>query len=131
METISTSPLLTINGKKIYQFKLTNRNNTTVSIINYGAIISSFTVRGANGSDNDVVLGFHDPAEYISDNYLRTYPYFGAAVGRYGNRIKNGKIKIDGQEYRLTTNMGPDHLHGGKEGFDRKVWDVISFDDKE
>ena len=113
-------------GEDIYLFSLVNKQGTTVSISNYGAIITSFKVKMKNGSYNDIVLGFDDVKDYLSENYLKNYAYFGAACGRYANRIKNGKFELDGKEYQLTQNMGNDILHGGKEGFDKKAWQILS-----
>lgn len=112
-------------GEDIYLFTMTNKYGTTVTITNYGAIITSFKIKMANGSFNDIVLGFDNVADYLSENYLKHYAYLGAACGRYANRIKNGKFILDGKEYQLTQNMGNDILHGGKEGFDKKVWDPV------
>ena len=113
-------------GEDIYLFSLTNKHGTKVSITNYGAIITSFIVKTKNDSFNDIVLGFDNVEDYLSENYLNHYAYLGAACGRYANRIKNGKFLLDGKEYQLTQNMGNDILHGGKEGFDKKVWQLIS-----
>src|SRR6187397_402204 len=112
-------------GEDIYLFSLTNKHGTKVSITNYGAIITSFIVKTKNDSFNDIVLGFDNVADYLSDDYLSHYAYLGAACGRYANRIKNGKFILDGKEYQLTQNMGNDILHGGKEGFDKKTWQVV------
>jgi len=76
------------------------------------------------------VLGFDNVHEYLHADYLKIYPFMGAAVGRYGNRIKNASFKIDDKEFLVSKNMGNDQLHGGLEGFDKKVWDLISFDEK-
>src|SRR5215510_6366097 len=113
------------NGEDIYLFTLTNKHNTTVSITNYGAIITSFKIKMADGSFNDIVLGFDNVEDYLSERYLKNYAYLGAACGRYANRIKNGRFILDGKEYQLTQNMGNDILHGGKEGFDKKVWKPV------
>ncbi len=80
-----------------------------------------------DGSINDIVLGFDNVEDYLSDRYLKNYAYLGAACGRYANRIKNGRFVLDGKEYQLTQNMGADMLHGGKEGFDKKTWQIVSF----
>ena len=112
-------------GEDIYLFTMKNKYGTTVTITNYGAIITSFKIKMANGSFNDIVLGFDNVGDYLSENYLKHYAYLGAACGRYANRIKNGKFILDGKEYQLTQNMGNDILHGGKEGFDKKVWDPV------
>jgi aldose 1-epimerase len=79
---------------------------------------------------NDIVLGFDNVHEYLHADYLKIYPFMGAAVGRYGNRIKNAAFKIDDKEFFVSKNMGNDQLHGGLEGFDKKVWDLVSFDEK-
>ncbi len=115
------------NGEDIYLFTLRNTAGTEVCITNYGAIITSFKVKMKDGFFNDIVLGFDNVEDYLSENYLKQYPYFGAACGRYANRIKNGRFSIDGKEYRVSQNMDSDILHGGYEGFDKKVWQVINF----
>lgn len=114
----------TQDGKEVLLFTLRNSKGTEVTISNYGAIITAFKLHQANGTTNDIVLGFDDMRGYIADAYLKQHPFFGAAVGRYGNRIGNAQFSIDGKPYQLTANMGPDHLHGGRIGFDRKVWTV-------
>ena len=113
-------------GEDIYLFSLINKQGTIVSITNYGAIITSFKIKMKDGSHNDIVLGFDNVEAYLSENYLKHYAYLGAACGRYANRIKNGRFVLDGNEYQLTQNMGKDILHGGREGFDKKTWKVVS-----
>ncbi|MBT4139329.1 MAG: galactose mutarotase [Candidatus Latescibacteria bacterium] len=107
----------TTDGQDITQFTLTNSNNCQVKIITYGAIVTSITVPDRNGQMADVVLG-HDTLE----GYQNTPAYLGAVVGRYGNRIRNGQFELNGQTYTLATNNGPNHLHGGLQGFDKMVW---------
>jgi aldose 1-epimerase len=109
-------------GEDIYLFTLRNSKGTEVCITNYGATITSFRLLQKDGTVNDIVLGFDKPEEYLGRTYLEANPYFGAAIGRYGNRIKNGKFSIDGKEYSVEQNLGADHLHGGITGFDKKVW---------
>ena len=87
------------------------------AITNYGGIVVSLKVPDRTGKIADVVLGYDD-----LDGYLKTTPYFGALVGRYGNRIANGKFALDGHEYTLARNNGQNSLHGGLQGFDKKVW---------
>ena len=113
-------------SEDIYLFSLINKHGTIVSITNYGAIIMAFKVKTKNDSFNDIVLGFDSVEDYLSENYLKHYAYLGAACGRYANRIKNGRFELDGKTYQLTQNMGNDILHGGKEGFDKKTWQLIS-----
>src|SRR5918993_102885 len=95
-------------GEDIYLFSLINKHGTTVSISNYGAIITSFKVKINDVSFNDLVLGFDKVEDYLSENYLQHYAYLGAACGRYANRIKNGKFVLNDKEYQLSQNMGSD-----------------------
>ncbi|MCW3116874.1 MAG: aldose 1-epimerase [Chitinophagaceae bacterium] len=130
MQTSSFPLTSKLSGQKIFVFRLKNKNQTEALISNYGAIILSFKVKQANGSLNDIVLGFEKPEDYSDDIYLRNYPLFGAAEGRYGNRIKDGKMEIDGKKFQLPLNMGADHLHGGISGFDKKIWELVLFDEQ-
>src|ERR1700741_1727160 len=93
-----------LSGEDIYLFTLNNTKGTEVCITNYGAIITSFKIRRADGTINNIVLGFDKVENYLSDEYLAGYPYFGAAIGRYANRIKNGEFNIDGKKYILKKN---------------------------
>ncbi|MGB3154210.1 MAG: aldose epimerase family protein [Chitinophagaceae bacterium] len=113
----------------IYLFTLSNSKGTEVLITNFGAIITSFKVKNNTGTVNDLVLGFDKPRDYLNPDYLQQYPWFGCVVGRYANRIKNGEIVIDEKNYTLSKNRGSDQLHGGTEGFDKKVWQVVSLGD--
>lgn len=100
-------------------FTLENKNGMTLSVTNYGGIITSLNVPDKNGAIADVVLGHDSLASYIEG-----HPYFGALVGRYGNRIAKGEFSIDGTTYTLATNNGPNALHGGIKGFDKKLWNT-------
>lgn len=115
------------SGEDIYLFALHNNRDTEVLISNYGAILTSFKIKNPDGSFNDIVLGFDKMEDYQAPDYLKAYPWFGSAVGRYANRIKNASFRIDGKEYQLSKNNGNDQLHGGIEGFDKKVWQLVSF----
>jgi aldose 1-epimerase len=108
----------TVGGTRIESFTLTNANGVEVKAITYGAIITSWRTPDRDGRMADIVLGFDDPAAYVKNNS----PYFGAIVGRYGNRIAKAKFVLDGQTYTLAANDGANHLHGGKQGFDKVVW---------
>lgn len=114
-----------VDKKEIIEIELTNEKGTLVKIFNYGTIINKFIVKNAKGENQDIVLGFDTFDQYLSDDYLAKYPYIGAIIGRYANRIKDGKFEVESYEYQLEKNNGEDCLHGGKVGFDRKVWDVI------
>lgn len=114
-----------IDGKQIFAVELINNQGTAVKIYNYGAIISEFKVKNALGDLQDIVLGFDDITGYLSDDYLSEYPYLGAVIGRYANRIKNGRFMIGENTYQLSQAKGGDCLHGGDIGFDRKVWDIL------
>ena len=107
----------TPDGQKVDKYVLKNSKGMTAEIMNYGAIVLSLTAPDRQGKMQDVVLGYETLAEYI-----KATPYFGAIVGRYGNRIALGKFKLDGKEYTLATNNDKNHLHGGLKGFDKVVW---------
>jgi aldose 1-epimerase len=113
------------DGQEIYEYTLTNASSIEVRVINYGGIITSLKTSDKNGVLEDIVLG-HDSLS----GYLKASPYFGAIIGRYGNRIANGKFVIDGTEYRVAQNNNGQHLHGGVKGFDKVFWDVDQLDDK-
>lgn len=102
-------------------FTLKNKNGMVVKITNYGATITSIIVPDRDGNMADVTLGYDSVEGYIN---AIDRPYFGAVVGRYGNRIGKGRFSIDGTEYELATNNGENHLHGGNMGFDKVVWDA-------
>lgn len=109
-------------GQEITQYLLENKNGMTVSVIDYGATITSITVP-LNGSRRaDLVCGFDSMEGYLSDAYKANAPYFGCTVGRYAGRIKDGRYSIDGQGYEGVCNNGSNHLHGGAIGFDKRVW---------
>lgn len=105
------------DGAPVFIYTLRNKNGMEARILNYGGIIQSLKVPDRNGKFGDVVLGYD-----TLDGYLTNSPYFGAMIGRFGNRIANGKFTLDGQEYTLATNNGPNSLHGGIKGFDKVVW---------
>jgi aldose 1-epimerase len=118
------------SGKDIYLYNLRNVNETEVLITNYGAIIMAYKIRMPDKTVNDIVLGFDNVHDYLKADYLKVYPFMGAAIGRYGNRIKGARFKIDDKEFSVSKNWGPDQLHGGFDGFDKKVWDLVSIDEK-
>ena len=102
-------------------YTLSNESGMTVKITNYGAIVTSIVVPDRDGNRADVVLGYNRVEDYIN---AVDKPYFGAVVGRYGNRIAKGSFTLDGETYTLATNNNENHLHGGIIGFDKVVWDA-------
>jgi aldose 1-epimerase len=109
----------TLDGTEVFLYTLANKNGMEARITNYGGIIVSLLVKDRNGKSADVVLGFDSLSSYLKDT-----PYFGALIGRYGNRIGKGEFHLGGVKYPLATNNGPNHLHGGLRGFDKVVWTV-------
>ncbi|MBE6787941.1 MAG: galactose mutarotase [Ruminococcaceae bacterium] len=105
-------------GKEVYCWTITN-GNMSADIIDYGATLRSLIVPDKNGNPTDVVLGYDTVEEYINND-----GYIGATVGRFANRICKGKFTLNGKEYTLATNDGPNHLHGGNIGYDKMVWDI-------
>ena len=115
----------TADGKVISLYTLENSNGMTVQLTNYGARIAALWVPSSDGSFKDVVWGY-----YSADAYLNAKDkYSGPVVGRYGNRIKDGKFTLDGKEYQLTVNENGNQLHGGKGGFSTRIWDAEQFTD--
>jgi aldose 1-epimerase len=116
--TIEQAPFGTApDGAALSLYTLRNRNGMTVRITDWGGIITAIEVPGRDGTSADVTFGFDHPQPYFGDS-----PYFGALIGRYGNRIAGGRFTLDGQAYQLDTNNGPNHLHGGVTGFDKVIW---------
>ena len=107
------------DGQEVYEYTLVNSNNIEVRVINYGGIITSLKTPDKNGILEDIVLGYDSLS-----GYLKTTPYFGAIVGRYGNRIANGKFTLDETDYQVAQNNNGQHLHGGIIGFDKVFWNI-------
>jgi len=108
----------TPEGKQVRLYTLTNANALKAQVMTYGAIVTSLQVPDKKGQMDDIVLGYDNLQDYIKET-----PYFGAIVGRYGNRIGKGTFTLDGVTYTLATNNNENHLHGGIKGFDKVVWD--------
>ena len=107
----------TADGENVDLYTLRNTKGVEAKITNLGGIVVSLKVPDKNGKFDDVVLGFND-----LDSYLKPGPYFGALIGRYGNRIAKGRFTLNGVEYKLAVNNGENHLHGGIKGFDKVIW---------
>lgn len=114
-EPFGTTP----DGEDVDLYTLTNGRGMEVKVITYGGIIQSIKVPDKKGDLANVALGFDNLQDYVERN-----PYFGCITGRYANRIANGRFTLDGVTYQLAKNNGPNHLHGGVKGFDKRVWDA-------
>lgn len=107
------------DGKLVKAYTLKNDSDVEVTVINYGGIITSIKVPDRNGNIEEIALGFDSLTPYLAGS-----PYFGALIGRYGNRIAKGRFELDGKSYDLAVNNGENHLHGGEKGFDKVFWDI-------
>ena len=105
------------DGREAHIYRLTNPNGLEAEITNFGGILVSLKVPDANQDIDDIVLGYDTLDEYVADKN-----YFGCTVGRYANRIADATITIDGTTHQLTKNDGPNHLHGGHQGFNKRLW---------
>lgn len=114
---VTQKPFGTVDSQAVQLYTLRNASGAEATITNYGGIVVSLLVPDRTGKKVDVVLGYDDLAGYI-----KTTPYFGALIGRYGNRIAQGKFTLDGKTYNLAVNDGANTLHGGLKGFDKVVW---------
>lgn len=105
------------DGTEVSLFTMRNANGMEMKVIEYGGIITELTAPDKDGVYEDIVLGYDSLEAYVAEN-----PFFGALIGRYGNRIAKGKFTLDGVEYTLDTNNAPNHLHGGDIGYDKVAW---------
>ncbi|GGI22186.1 aldose epimerase family protein [Bradyrhizobium guangdongense] len=112
------------DGRDVERIVLRGEGGFEVRIMTHGAVIQALLAPDANGRCDDVVLGHDAFAGYLAER-----KFFGATVGRYANRIANGRFSLDGETFQLAVNNGPNALHGGLDGFDRKLWDVAEIDD--
>ncbi|MET7908317.1 aldose epimerase family protein [Streptomyces avermitilis] len=109
------------DGTKIYRWSLEN-GGTRLKVLSYGGIVQSLEIPDRHGRYRNVSLGFDNIEDYVAKT-----PYFGALIGRYGNRIANGRFTLDGKAYQLSVNDGVNSLHGGVKGFDKRPWDIEGF----
>ncbi len=107
----------TADGAQVELYTLTNSHGLKVKIMTYGGVVTELETPDRDGKMGDIVLGFHNLKSYLAGD-----PYFGAIVGRVANRVAKGKFTLDGKEYKLAVNNGPNSLHGGLKGFDKVVW---------
>jgi aldose 1-epimerase len=124
---ITTTTFGNLNdGREVKLFTLSNAK-TTIKITNYGAIITSIEMPDKAGNIDNIICGFNKLDNYTSAEYIGGCPYFGAIIGRFGNRIANGDLEIEGTSYKMAINNGSNHLHGGISGFDKKLWNAETF----
>ena len=114
-----------IGADSVFQYTLTNKNGMVVKILNYGGTVTDIITPDKNGKMGNVILGYDSLSGYRQPGN----PFFGSLVGRYANRIANAKFTLDGKEYALAANDGPNTLHGGRKGFDKVIWRVKIFND--
>ena len=114
------------DGRAVELFTITNAHGVEMRVTNYGGIITALRTPDRGGKFDDIVLGYDSVAGYLRDS-----PYFGAIVGRYGNRIARGQFTLDGTTYHLAINNGPNSLHGGLRGFDKVIWTAQPFQNQE
>jgi aldose 1-epimerase len=128
---ITTTPFGAVDGVDVDLYTLENDNGVIARITNYGGIVTSLVVPDAQGGRADIVCGFDTLDGYFSEAYKANSPYFGCLVGRYAARVKDGRFTVDGEDFQVATNDGPNHLHGGIKGFDKRVWTAAAFEDTE
>jgi len=114
-----------VQNKEVNLFTISFPNQLIAQVTNYGGIVTSLQVPDQSGNMEDIVLGYDR-----IDGYLEETPYFGALIGRFGNRIANGRFALAGDTFSLAANDGPNHLHGGEQGFDKVVWEVVDQQEK-
>lgn len=119
------------DGREVQLYTLTGKNGLEIDIADYGITITRIEMPDKNGNRENIVCGFEKLENYLSDEYLQSYPYFGVIIGRFGNRIASGNLEIDGKTYELAINNGPNHLHGGITGFDKRLWTAKPYENEE
>jgi aldose 1-epimerase len=118
-------------GEKVDLYTLKNDNGMVVKITNYGATITSIQIPDVNGKVKEIACGFDTLGGYFSEDYKANSPYFGSTVGRYCSQIKDAKFSLNGKTYDLAGNCGPNNLHGGVVGFDKRIWDITLADNNQ
>lgn len=120
-----------IDTQEVQLFTLKNNNGVEIKLTNYGGIVTSILTPDKNNNFRNIALGFAKLEDYVSKQYLDSGPYFGALIGRFGNRIANGKFSLVGVDYELAMNLPPNNLHGGVKGFDKIVWNAVPFENND
>lgn len=128
---ITKEPFGTYDGQQVDLYTLANGQGVTLKVATYGGAITELWTPDREGVAGNITLGFPSLDGYRSEAFLKSGPYFGALIGRYGNRIGNAKFTLDGVEYTLAANNGANHLHGGIKGFDKVVWSAEELREKD
>lgn len=123
---VQQAPFGEADGTAIQIYTLTNKNGLEARIMTYGATLVSLKTPDRDGKLADIVLGFDS-----IDPYVAGVPYYGATIGRFGNRIADGRFTLGGKEYQLPQNDGANSLHGGTKGFDKRIWSAVPFENKQ
>lgn len=118
-----------VGGEEVDLYSLENDKGMVASITNYGGILTSLKVPDRDGKPGEVTCGFNSLEEYFSEAYRANSPYFGCLVGRYAGRIKDGKFTVGGSDYQVETNDGSNHLHGGLNSIDKRIWSARPFEE--
>jgi len=129
MQVLSTN-FGNVNDIDVQLFTLKNEAGLEIKLTNYGGIVTSIKTPDKKGVFQNIVLGFNKLENYLSKDYLESYPCFGALIGRFGNRISKGRYSLDGKDYELDINHQTNHLHGGFKGFDKNIWKAKIFENK-
>lgn len=114
------------DGREVLCYRLSNKNGYELSVINYGATITSLKIPISNNEKVDIVLGFDTLEDYVNSYYLPSPPYFGTTVGRFAGRINNAEFLLNGKRNFLNKNLGEHNIHGGILGFSRKLWRITA-----
>lgn len=122
---ITSSQFGTFEQQPVQLFTLSNNNGMTIKVTNYGATVTSILMPDAKGNVSNIVAGFDTFSGYFSEEYIKNSPFFGGIIGRYTSFIKNSEFTLDGKVYKLANNANPHHIHGGKKGFDKRLWQVV------
>lgn len=117
------------DGREVKRYRLLNDNGMEMTVMSLGGTIVSLKTPDADGNQADIVLGFDSLEDYLAPEYRKANPYFGALIGRFGNRIAGGQFEIDGNTWQVPQNDGNNSLHGGSQGFDQRLWQVSPVED--
>ncbi|GAA3603713.1 aldose epimerase family protein [Flavivirga amylovorans] len=125
--SITISDFGSLAGATVKEYALKNSNGVEIKITDYGATITTIKVPDSKGNIENIACGFDTLDGYFGKDYVENAPYFGGTIGRYCSQIKDAKFSLNGQDYKIADNCGPNNLHGGIVGFDKKIWEAEEF----